>query len=77
MSARCLPTGKTRTLDVRPVIARGEEPFTEIMAAVEAVKPDEDCVVIAPILQLPLIEELCINGFRAPTDLCADGGWST
>ncbi|MHB8355649.1 MAG: DUF2249 domain-containing protein, partial [Vulcanimicrobiaceae bacterium] len=35
------------TLDVRPILARGEEPFDEIMSAVSALREGERLLLIA------------------------------
>lgn len=73
------PTGprKSRTIDVRPIIARGEEPFTVILAAVAALAPDENLIVISPFLPSPLIERLQSGGFEARPERRTDGSWRT
>jgi len=69
--------GKVRTVDVRALIARGEEPFKKIMATVDALGPDEGLIVIAPFLPSPLIERLQSAGFQARPERLADGSWQT
>jgi len=64
---------KFRTLDVRPLFARGEEPFKKIMETVEALGPDEGLVITAPFLPSPLIERLRGNGFQARPERRSDG----
>lgn len=56
---------KFKTLDVRPILARGVEPFSEIRATVEALQPGEGLSVIAPFLPSPLIEKLGSEGFQS------------
>lgn len=68
---------KFRTLDVRPLIARGEEPFTKIMALVATIAPGEGFVLLTPFLPAPLIEKLQSEGFSARPERRADGGWQT
>ena len=55
---------KQRTLDVRAMIARGEEPFVKIMQTVAALAPDEELVLITPFLSSPMIERFSPRDFR-------------
>ncbi len=66
-----------KTLDVRPLIARGEEPFTKIMTLVHGVRPGGGFVLISPFVPAPLIEKLQSEGFTARPERRADGGWQT
>lgn len=66
-----------RTLDVRPLMARGDEPFPKIMAAVAALRADEGLAIIAPFLPSPLIERLQGAGFHARPERQPDGAWQT
>jgi uncharacterized protein (DUF2249 family) len=68
---------KIRTLDVRELIARGEELFPQIMATVEALAPGEGLAVLAPFLPTPLIEVLKSAGFSARPERRSDGSWLT
>ena len=68
---------KVRTLDVRPLIARGEEPFTKIMTLVASVAPGESFVLLTPFLPAPLIEKLQSEGFETRPERRADGSWHT
>lgn len=65
------------SLDVRPLIARGEEPFKKIMAVVAALRPDEGLALTAPCLPAPLIERMQADGFSVRTERGADGTWLT
>jgi hypothetical protein len=67
---------KFKTLDVRPILARGLEPFAEIRAAVEALQPDEGLSVVAPFLPSPLIEKLGSQGFHSRVERQV-GSWVT
>ena len=68
---------KTRTLDLRPVIAAGDEPFTKIMAAVAVVSVGETLLLVTPFLPSPLIEKLQSEGFTARPERRGDGSWQT
>jgi hypothetical protein len=68
---------KTRTLDVRPLLARGEEPFTKIMNTVAALAADENLLLLTPFLPSPLIEKLRADGFVARPERAGDGSWRT
>ncbi len=68
---------KTRTLDVRPMMARGEEPFMKIMSTVAALGKNEDFLIVTPFVPAPLIEKLRSEGFDAQPERRSDGGWQT
>jgi uncharacterized protein (DUF2249 family) len=68
---------KVRTLDVRPLIARGEEPFPKIMKLVTDLAPGESLLLVAPFLPAPLIERLKADGFTAKPERAGDGAWRT
>lgn len=70
-------TPKSRTIDVRPLLARGEEPFERIMLAVANLSPGERLVVVTPFLPSPLIERLQSDGFQARPERRHDGSWET
>lgn len=54
-----------KRLDVRPMIARGEEPFPIIRQAVEGLAEGDGLVVIAPFLPSPLIDFLGSQGYAS------------
>lgn len=56
-------TSDTVDLDVRPILAGGDDPFTEIMAAVAALKPGQRLRIVAPFRPAPLIRVLESKGF--------------
>ena len=65
-----------KKLDVRPLIAKGSEPFNTIHARVDALKAGEGLTVIAPFLPAPLIEKLGSEGFRSRVQHQPDGAWA-
>lgn len=67
---------KFKTLDVRPMLAKGIEPFSRIRESIAALKPDEGLLVIAPFLPSPLIEKLGIEGFESRVERQVGGGWT-
>ena len=66
-----------RTLDVRPLFARGGEPFAEIRKTVDALPSREGLLLITPFLPSPLIELLQNEGFEAHPERPSDGSWQT
>ncbi len=50
-------------LDVRPILAGGQEPFDAIMQGVAALEEGQDLVVIAPFEPVPLEGVLASQGF--------------
>ena len=67
---------KFETFDVRPLLARGEEPFDLIRGRVDALKAGEGVTIIAPFLPAPLIELLKSEGFHTSMEHRADGAWA-
>ena len=66
---------KFKTLDVRPILAKGIEPFSKIRESVDELRPDEGLSVRAPFLPSPLIEKLAAEGFQSRVERQA-GGWT-
>ena len=69
------------TLDVRPLLARGEEPFAAIMAAADSLRSGQVLRLLAPFRPVPLFSVMTNRGFTAeehalPGGLCClpDGG---
>jgi uncharacterized protein (DUF2249 family) len=52
------------TLDVRPILARGEEPFDTIMETVATLGPGESLEILAPFEPVPLFSVLGAQGFQ-------------
>ena len=67
---------KFKTFDVRPIIAGGREPFSEIRARIDRLGPNEGLSVVAPFLPSPLIEKLSAEGFRSRVER-RDAVWVT
>ena len=67
---------KFETFDVRPLLARGEEPFAMIRSRVDVLKAGEGVTIIAPFLPAPLIELLKSEGFHSTMEHRADGSWA-
>jgi uncharacterized protein (DUF2249 family) len=68
-------TARVRTVDARPMLERGEEPFGAIMAAVDALEPGEELVVIAPFEPVPLEGVLAGQGFTFDAVALDTGDW--
>ena len=68
-------TSRARVVDARPTLARGEEPFAEIMEAAALVGDDEVLVVYAPFEPVPLEGVLGEQGFRYVADELDGGDW--
>ena len=65
-----------KTLDVRPILARGEEPFAVIWSRVDTLEAGQGLTVVAPFLPAPLIELLKSEGFHSTVEHRADGSWA-
>ena len=63
------------TLDVRPIIAAGDEPFEQIMSTVGALGADEELVIIAPFEPVPLEGVLGSQGFNFDAVEIGSGDW--
>ncbi len=61
------------TLDVRPTLAAGGDPFVEIMQAVAALRPGEELELIAPLDPVPLYDVLASRGFDHVTERSGGG----
>lgn len=71
-----MPAIRFMRVDVRPLLARGSEPFAAIRARVDSLKNGEGLTVIAPFLPSPLIEKLNSEGFRSSAQRQPDGAWA-
>jgi uncharacterized protein (DUF2249 family) len=61
------------TLDVRPMMAAGNEPFDAIMGAVSGLKPAEEFELLAPLDPVPLYQVLGAQGFSHETEALGGG----
>lgn len=66
---------KFKTLDVRPILSAGGEPFAKIRENIDALGDNEGLSVTAPFLPSPLIEKLGIEGFQSRVERHVTGGW--
>lgn len=70
-----LPLNRFKRFDVRDLIGRGVEPFPEIRKRVDALKPDDGLIVVAPFLPSPLVEKLTGEGFASKVERGAGADW--
>jgi len=70
-----LPLNQFKRFDVRELIRKGGEPFPEIRRRVDALKPDEGLIIVAPFLPSPLVEKLESEGFRSKIERGAGSDW--
>lgn len=63
------------TLDVRPMIAAGKEPFDAIMAAVGGLGSEEELELFAPLDPIPLYQVLSARGFTHETESLGGGDY--
>jgi uncharacterized protein (DUF2249 family) len=68
-------SNKTVELDVCEDIRNGREPFSRIMSAVAALRPDEQLLLIAPFEPVPLFQVMEKRGFRHAAKPVKDGLW--
>lgn len=64
-----------RIVDVRPILARGEEPFDTIMAAVGNLEPGQPLVVLVPFEPVQLEGVLSAQGFTWSAETIDSGDW--
>ena len=62
-------------LDVRPDLARGQEPFSKIISAARAIEPGGRLVVLAPFEPVPLYGVLARMGFSNVTEALGSEGF--
>ena len=70
-----LPLTQFKRFDVRDLIRRGVEPFPEIHKRVNALKPEEGLIVVAPFLPSPLVEKLASEGFASKVERGNGADW--
>ena len=63
------------TVDARPIIAAGDEPFDTIMSAVASLAESEELVVLAPFEPVPLQGVLSSQGFSYEAVDLGAGDW--
>ena len=70
-----LPLNQFKRFDVREMLSLGVEPFPEVRKRVDALKPDEGLIIVAPFLPSPLIEALGGEGFESKVERGAGADW--
>jgi len=63
-------------LDVRPVLAEGQDPFEQIMSVVHRLKENDGFRLIAPFNPVPLRNVLAERGMTSYAEPMAEGGWT-
>jgi len=58
----------TVCLDVRPILANGNDPFNEIMAVVQKLEKGQTLQIINTFQPIPLINKLENNGYKSWTE---------
>jgi len=71
-----MKTPPFRLLDVRPLLARGDEPLPAIRARLAALPDGQGLTVVAPFLPAPLIELLKSEGYESAMERRTDGAWA-
>lgn len=62
-------------LDVRPILAAGDEPFELIMQTVAGLDQSEELVIVSPFEPVPLEEVLGSQGFDYRAVEIGEGDW--
>jgi hypothetical protein len=70
-----LPLNQFKRFDVRELIRKGGEPFPEIRRRVDALRPNEGLIIVAPFLPSPLVEKLESEGFHSKIERGAGSDW--
>ncbi len=63
------------TLDVRPMMAEGGEPFDAIMTTVAGLEDGEEFELFAPLDPIPLYQVLGARGFAHQTESLGKGDY--
>lgn len=66
---------KVLTIDVRPDIERGEEPFSKIMRAVSQIVPGQKLLLLVPFEPVPLYRVMASHGFSHKEEQTLSGDW--
>jgi len=66
---------KFKRFDVREMLSRGVEPLAEVRRRLNALKPDEGLIIVAPFLPSPLMELLSGEGFESKVERGASADW--
>ena len=66
-----------RELDVRPLLAKGEEPLSAIRSKLTQLDPKEGLAITSPFLPSPLIEKLRSEGYSSRVERLSSGAWTS
>ena len=69
------PLNKFKRFDVRDLLRRGLEPYSAIRQRVDALKPGEGLIIVAPFLPSPLVEKLASEGFASKVERGHGANW--
>lgn len=69
------PLDRFKRLDVRGLLAKGQEPLPVIRQRLVALAPGDGLMVLAPFLPSPLIELLGSEGFHSKVERDGSGDW--
>jgi hypothetical protein len=69
------PVARFQRFDVRPVLAAGGDPLSEIRRKLDALPANGGLLVIAPFLPSPLIERLGGEGYASRVERGGSAGW--
>jgi hypothetical protein len=69
------PPDRFKRLDVRPLLAKGVEPFPEVRRRADALAAGDGLLVVAPFLPSPLIELLGSEGFESNVERGQGSDW--
>jgi uncharacterized protein (DUF2249 family) len=69
------PLDRFKRFDVRGLLARGVEPFPQILARVSALGDGDGMIVVAPFLPSPLVERLAGEGFASKVERGQGTDW--
>lgn len=66
---------QTVELDVRSLLAAGQEPFAQIMDVVGHLLPEQSLTLRVPFKPVPLLNVMKRKGFKSSANLESDGSW--
>ncbi len=70
-----MSTSSPVVLDVRPILVRGEEPFSHIQQSVNSLQPGQSLLLKAPFEPTPLYLYMRQQGFREEPRCLPSGLW--
>lgn len=69
------PLDRFKRLDVRSLLAKGQEPLPAIRQRLTGLTPGDGLMVVAPFLPSPLIELLASEGFASKVERGGSSDW--